>query len=286
MTPKVSVVIPTHNRPQMLKKAIGSVLAQEYKDWEVIVIDDCPERPAEYVIKEFADPRLIYVKHEKNKGGGAARNTGIAASSGEFIAFLDDDDEWLPEKLARQMDKFEKTSYETGFCFSAVKIIYDDRQEVSAAKEGIADFYQTALSRFKGFITSSLVVKKYVFKECGMFDESLPSHQEAELILRISRKFKGLGFSRPLVKMTQNSGHEHINKDLTKRIAGRELVLEKHMSEFLQNPDILARHYFWLALWCRDAGQKNKAGEYFKKSWQTAFSARSFIHYLIQICRR
>src|SRR3989344_9216027 len=101
--PKISVIIPTHNRPELLKKAVGSVLSQTYKDLEVIVVDDCMEKRADSVIKEFNDSRIKHIQHQEEKGGSAARNTGIRASSGEFIAFLDDDDEGVPGKIEIQM---------------------------------------------------------------------------------------------------------------------------------------------------------------------------------------
>src|SRR3989338_8677774 len=101
---KVSVIIPTHNRPELLKRAVKSVLNQTYKDLEVIVVDDGLEKRADETVNSFNDSRLKYIQHPEEKGGSAARNTGIKNSSGEFIAFLDDDDEWLPEKLEIQIN--------------------------------------------------------------------------------------------------------------------------------------------------------------------------------------
>src|SRR5688572_26839751 len=97
--PKVSVVIPTHNRPLMLRRAIDSVLAQTYQDFEIIVVDDGLRERSDNVVKLFEDDRIRYISHEQEHGAPAARNTGIKNSNGELIAFLDDDDEWLPQKL-------------------------------------------------------------------------------------------------------------------------------------------------------------------------------------------
>jgi len=101
--PKVSVVIPTCNRPDLLPRAIKSVLAQTYQDFEIIVVDDGREKSSENVVAGIGDARLKYIKQTDKKGGSAARNTGIKAAAGDFIAFLDDDDEWLPEKLDKQV---------------------------------------------------------------------------------------------------------------------------------------------------------------------------------------
>ena len=278
--PKVSVIIPTCNRPELLSRAIKSVLNQTYQDFELIVVDDGDEKLAEDVVRQFNNHRIKYIKHSEQKGGSAARNTGIKAAQGEFIAFLDDDDEWLPEKLEIQMTRFENTPREVGFCFSAVKNIYGDHEEDSKVKDGIDDCHELALRRLKGFLTVTLIIKRYVFDEVGMFDERLPSHQEPDLMIRVSKKFKGLGINKPLVRVSMSCSYEHVGGSIKRRIAGREIILSKYADEYEKRPEVLAYHYFQLGLWYRDDGQKNKAKEYFKKAWQTNFKFRHFFHYL------
>src|SRR5262245_46961170 len=102
--PKVSVIIPTHNRADFLRDAIFSVLNQTFQDFEIIVVDDASTDNTSEVIGAFNDERIRYLRHDTNKGGSAARNTGILNSQCDYIAFLDDDDQWLPEKLAKQVD--------------------------------------------------------------------------------------------------------------------------------------------------------------------------------------
>lgn len=97
--PTVSVVIPTYNRAHLVGRAIQSVLNQTYQDFEIIVVDDGSTDNTEEVVKSFNDPRIRYIRHDQNRGGSAARNTGIKMARGEYIAFQDSDDEWLPEKL-------------------------------------------------------------------------------------------------------------------------------------------------------------------------------------------
>ncbi len=299
--PKVSVIIPTCNRPELLSRAIQSVLDQTYQDFEIIVVDDGDVKSAEDVVRrlkseEVRPPditqfgevgprldiseRIKYIKHEQRKGGAAARNTGIKAAKGEFIAFLDDDDEWLPEKLKIQMKEFENTPRDVGFCFSAVKNIYKDKEETSKVPEGANDYHELALRRLKGFLTVTLVIKKYVFDEVGAFDENLPSHQEPDLMIRVSKKFKGLGINKALVRVSMSCSYEHVGGSIKRRIAGREIILSKYFDEFKKRPEVLAYHCFQLGLWCRDDGQKDKAKEYFKKAWQTNFNLRYFLHYL------
>jgi uncharacterized protein (TIRG00374 family) len=279
ITPKVSVVIPTHNRPGLLGRAISSVLAQTFQNFEVIVVDDGTEKRAEEAVRVSHDDRIRYIKNEKSLGGGGARNVGIRAAKGEYVAFLDDDDEWAPEKLKVQMRAFEKAPEDAGFCFSAVTNVFDDKEEDTSVEDGIKGYSEISFARFKGFLTVTLVIKKKILEEFGGFDETLPSHQDPELILRIAQKYKGIGVNRPLVRVNMKSGRNHIGGDLKRRIAGREMVLQKHKAEFAKRPNILAQHYFWIGLWHRDGGNLAKAREYFKKAAEKDFKPRYGLHY-------
>src|SRR5258705_13939604 len=101
---QVSVVIPTHNRSEFLRSAIASVLGQTYQDFELIVVDDASTDSTAEVVVSFNDSRIKFIRHQTNQGGSAARNTGIRASKCDYIAFLDDDDEWSPRKLSKQVE--------------------------------------------------------------------------------------------------------------------------------------------------------------------------------------
>ena len=94
----VSVVIPTFNRGEMIRKSIDSAISQDFEEREIIVIDDCSTDDTQEIVAEYG-AEVRYIRHSENRGVGAARNTGIAAANGELIAFLDSDDWWLPNKL-------------------------------------------------------------------------------------------------------------------------------------------------------------------------------------------
>ena len=96
MIPAVSVIISTFNRSNLVRRAVESVLAQTWRDFELVVVDDHSPVPAAEALRGIDDERLRLIRHEKNSGGPAARNTGITQSRGEFVALLDDDDEFLP----------------------------------------------------------------------------------------------------------------------------------------------------------------------------------------------
>jgi len=112
--PLVSVIITTYNRAYCLKKAITSAINQTYDNLEIIVLDDGSTDNTELVVKKISDSRIVYIRHQKNKGIGAARNTGIKNSKGSFIAFLDSDDEYLPEKIEKSLEVFKDSSFRTG----------------------------------------------------------------------------------------------------------------------------------------------------------------------------
>jgi len=114
----VSIVIPTYNRAGLLSRTIQSVLNQTYQDFEIIIVDDGSTDKTEEVVKSFNSKKIFYNRHEENKGANAARNTGIKASRGEYIAFQDSGDEWLPQKLERQMKVFENASPEVGVVYT------------------------------------------------------------------------------------------------------------------------------------------------------------------------
>ena len=99
--PLVSIIVPTYNRAGVLSRAIRSIFSQTYSNIEIIIVDDASCDDTGNVVESFMDDHIHYIRHDKNQGGSASRNTGIRSAKGSFIAFLDDDDEWLPEKLEK-----------------------------------------------------------------------------------------------------------------------------------------------------------------------------------------
>src|SRR5207237_7043535 len=116
--PKVSVIIPTHNRSGFLRLAVLSVLKQTFPDFELVIVDDASGDDTPAVVKRFEDPRIRYIRHERNLRIAAARNTGISNSTGEYVAFLDDDDEWLPSKLQKQVSALDHSASTVGAVYT------------------------------------------------------------------------------------------------------------------------------------------------------------------------
>ena len=195
--PLVSVIIPTYKRPEKLPRAIASVLNQTYSNVEIIIVDDNnPETDArkrtEEIMSTYADnPRVRYIKHEKNKNGSAARNTGARYSQAKYVAFLDDDDEFLPEKIAAQVKRLEELPDEYAVCYT--KVVFEkENGKISESKENReGDLFFDALTRELSFQAgSNLFIRKEVFDSIGGFDESFKRSQDKEVVTRLLHHHK------------------------------------------------------------------------------------------------
>ena len=129
-SPKVTVVITTYNRAGLLKRAVESVLSQTYTDYEIIIVDDCSSDNTQDVIAGFNHPRIHSFRHDGNRGPSASRNTGIALASGKYIAFLDDDDEWLPVNLEARVHLLDEASCKVGLVYGWRDIVDDSNHSV------------------------------------------------------------------------------------------------------------------------------------------------------------
>ncbi|MCX8044072.1 MAG: glycosyltransferase [Desulfobacterota bacterium] len=201
MAPTVSVLIPTYNRAHLINKAIDSVLAQTYQDIEIVVIDDGSTDNTKEVIGKYGRD-IIYV-YQENRGIAGARNTGFLHCSGKYIAFLDSDDYWLPQKLERQIALFEQHP-EYGMVACQCASIDAQGHFRKKNRPGRSGWILEALFH-KNFIrTSAAVVTKPCIQTIGFFDETLRECEEYDLWLRIAAQFP-IGFiNEPLAVYTDN----------------------------------------------------------------------------------
>lgn len=278
MNPTVSVIIPTYNRANLVSRAIKSVLNQTYQDFEIIVVDDCSEDNTEEIVKSFNDSRIRYIKHKKNKGGSAARNTGIKRARGKYIAFLDDDDEWLPSKLEKQIMLFEKLSKHYGVVYSGYYIAKGDVIKRKVLPKYRGDVYGYLLKR--NFIGSpTIVVRKECFKRAGLFDEDLPASQDWDMWLRIAKYYKFEYILEPLAIYYTNGSYFKLDK----YIISLEKILNKYYQDFCRNPKVLSNMYKYLGILYFIIGDKKKATNLFIKSIDLKLLQNSYIHILLSI---
>ena len=189
----VSVILPTYKRSNMLGRAIDSVLNQTYKNVEVIVIDDNNPNTEwrsiteEKMQKYVGDDRVRYIKHEQNKNGAAARNTGLHAAKGEIITFLDDDDYYRPDKIEKQVDYLHvNKNHHAVYCGW-----HRDGNDFIPHGEGDLSF--GILSGFNIIITNSIMMWREDAITCGGWDEHLKRHQEAAFLLNYFRSNQTIG---------------------------------------------------------------------------------------------
>lgn len=189
--PLVSVIVPTHNRPEMLKNAIRSILDQTFQDFEVIVVNDAGDDVSS-VVQSFNSTKLRYLSHDTNKGLAAARNTGIRAAKGKYIAYLDDDDVFYPEHLEMLLGSLGK---------DGAKVVYSDAYRAHQRfEDGRYVTYYLDIPYSYDFDADRILYENYVpvlcfihekscFELSGYFDESLSRLEDWDLWIRMSRHF-------------------------------------------------------------------------------------------------
>ena len=195
---KISVIIPTFNRKHTLQRAIDSVLAQTFKPYEIIIVDDgSKDGTKEWLLQNY--PSVQYI-HQPNNGVSSARNKGIQISQGSWIPLLDSDDEWMPEKLEHQ-SRFLEMNRDSSFCHTNEIWIRNGVRvnQMKKHKKYGGDIFKHCLDICR-ISPSSSIIKKDVFEEVGAFDESLTVCEDYDLWLRVTAKFNILFLDEPLIK--------------------------------------------------------------------------------------
>lgn len=250
----VSCVIPTYKRSDTLKRAITSVLNQTYRNLEILVVDDNERGSQESadvadVTKNIKDKRVRLVLQEKHINGAEARNAGVRASRGEFIAFLDDDDEWLPEKLEKQISILNSDATIDG-----VSCLYHELADGSVfhscppySGEGL---HKKIFQREVAVFTSTILLRKDALMAAGLFDTSLRRHQDLQLLLDFTKDHKMTVLNEYLVLLHSDStinrpSYEKlvtIKKDFFNAVASHLNLYSKR-----EQREIKAAHSFELA---------------------------------------
>ena len=259
--PTVSVIIPTYNRAHMAGRAVRSVLNQTYRDFEIIVVDDGSTDKTEEVIKSIGDSRLLYMRHEKNVGSNAARNTGIRIARGEYVAFQDSDDEWHPDKLERQVPILEENP-DVGVVYSGFWRIKDgDRIYFPFPSRRPREGYIHDSLLYGNFITTQALIRAGVLRKIDGFDEEIPRLQDWELMLRLSKVCHFRFVDSPL--FTAYYTADSLSADNSKLIHALKLIMEKYREDFDRHPGAKAAQYFAIGkCLCADGHTKN-AREHF-----------------------
>ena len=292
--PVISVIIPTFNSADYIPQALDSVLNQTYRDFEIIVVDDGSTDHTQTVLAPYM-PQIRYIWRE-NGGPSRARNAGIQAARGRYIAFLDADDLWVPTKLEVQAQVLD-TRPEVGLVFGDTQVFDRERILVDsflrqkrqysalAASPTVEQAFLT-LIRDNFIPTSTVMVRRQCIATVGMFDESLLSAEDKDLWLRIAMRFGIACIPSVLERKRSHGSNVSGNGDLA---VGCEItVMQKIMS--MCAPDSweckaairrrLSILYFWRGYSCFDRGEMKDARKALAESLQRHFRREALLYYL------
>jgi glycosyltransferase involved in cell wall biosynthesis len=251
-SPLVSVVIPVHNRPDAVPRAIASVLAQTFQQFEIVVVDDGSTDATCDAVSCVRDVRVRLIRHKRNRGGSAARNTGIEAARAPFVAFLDSDDEWLPTKLERQLDVFARSPDTLGLVYTGAERVFADGSVSRHTARRRGDLTRALLTENVVGETSLGMVRRSALDAIGGFDESLPSCQDLDLWLRLCEQFSADVVPDALVRVSNGNDSGRITNNVPRAFLGRELYGRKHREK-------MVRHGV-LHLFLRESGWRQHRG--------------------------
>jgi glycosyltransferase involved in cell wall biosynthesis len=279
--PTVSIVLPVHNRQELVRRSIDSVLAQTMVDFELLVVDDCStDATAEVVEKFCADPRVRLHRSRTNLGPAGARNLGIELAQGRYIAFQDSDDRWFPEKLALQIAALEE-SPDRRACYCGA-LYYAENQCYYIPRQGALDAESAASGDLSGVVLygnpttpQTLMVEKSLFDEIGGFDEALRINEDWDLSIRMAQKVRFALVPEPLVVIYRTANS--VSSDLVADTAARQRLLSEYATLYAQHSAARARQNYIIGGQSLQSGAHGDAVQYFRQSFRDAPSVRCLL---------
>lgn len=275
-SPSISVVIPTYNRKDKLKNALRSVSNQTLSPIEIIVVNDHPSSDLRELCSSFNNVRLI--NHHENRGASAARNTGIKAAEGEYIALLDDDDQWKPDKLKKQISKFAELPKDYGLVYTGTER-YSSKGKKEKIPKHSGDVFYLLLERT--FIPSETpLIKKECFENVGYFDTRFKSSQDLDMWLRISREYK-ISMISDILASGRKEHEKRIGKDMNRKYKGHKQLIEKYQNDFAQASKASGIRFNNLGYYALHTGHKNEARKYYAESIRQYLTMSSILHLIL-----
>lgn len=248
--PQISIILPTHNRADVLGRAVRSVLAQTFDQLELIVVDDASTDATAELVAGFDDPRIRYLRVEKQGGAAVARNLGVRNSSASLLAFQDSDDEWTCDKLRDQYQAYAKLGKDKPclVCCSCIFLMADGavswrRPDARVRQGDLAP--DNLLSAF--YSTPTWLMPRTTFELLGGFDESMPNLEDWEMYLRLYSQSRGANIivlEHPFV--IRHKGDDSLNDRLDARLESLQEVIARHAGIWKNQPKALASLYVTL----------------------------------------
>ncbi len=269
--PKVSIIIPTYNSSLFIKRTIESILAQTFTDWELLIIDDCSTDDTVNLINEFIknNQRIKLLKTEKNSGGPALpKNLGFRFSAGEFVAYLDHDDEWLPNKLEKQMSVFENSKDKNLGLVSCGAFLVSEKNKLFSTfiplkKENLLP---EILLRNPIYSNSSVLMKRTVIETVGERDKTMKYSEDWDMWIRIIEAGYNIDHvCKPLFKYHFHKENTTKKSSAIIKIKDAEYVFEKHKNLYLKY-NYIHIGYFRLGVMYFLGGDSKRGRQCFKNS--------------------
>lgn len=260
----VSVVLPTFNRADTVGRAVRSVLAQTFTDFELIIIDDGSTDDTEAVLTAFTDPRMRVIRSMINRGVSAARNAGIRESRGQFLAFQDSDDSWRPQKLERQVERLIQGGERVGVVGCGWQLQQGARRTQTTRPMARGDIYEEILAdRAPGLGTPMLLVRRLADRQ-PMFDESLPALEERDFKLQYARRFSFDFVDEVLVDVYRGRADHVANP--RNALLSLERYLDKYAVDLDRWPGIRATYQWQAGREAVKCGERRTALRYFRSA--------------------
>jgi glycosyltransferase involved in cell wall biosynthesis len=264
----VTAVITTFRRePAMVLRALSSILQQTLKDIEVIIVDDSPnDFPFRNDVKEMVmqqkaihpNIEIRYIQHMKSQGACAARNTGLSEAKGEFIAYLDDDDEWLPEKLEKQIRLMDDPTVALVYCGRYCKNDTTNTCDIEKTEYYHRDVFRILLDHNFVGSTSFPLIRADALKKIDGFDILMKSAQDYDVWLRLSEKYNVDYVDEPLVVYHMHDG-EQITNNPQKKIDGLERINEKYREYIEKDAELWWKRNIVITPYYAKNGERKKA---------------------------
>lgn len=233
----VSIIVPTYNRDKTIVRAINSIRNQTYENWELILVDDGSVDATEKVVSDIGDERIVYLKLEKNAGAAHARNIGMQQAKYDYIAFLDSDDEWLPDKLLLQMREMQKAPGDVGLIYSRMANHDGEPEDWYVCppddypEESLKGDMLRLLLTHNVIGTPTMLLRKECIAQTGGFREELECLEDWEFVLRVAKNWK-IGFIREiLTKIHQSAGS--VSTRLTGHLKVRCYIMDEFWQELM-----------------------------------------------------
>lgn len=261
--PIFTVIIPTYNREKLIANAINSVLNQTFHDFELLVVDDGSVDNTRQVIEQIRDDRLKYI-YKKNGGQNSALNVGIRNATGIYVAFLDSDDTWFPEKLQKIYEKYQSDSkisvvyHLTGLCGKNgdINAVNDDKLEGYIYKDVLHQEYLSS--------QISLSCKKSCFDVIGLYDENFVMFQDDDICFQLARNFK-VGLVKEILSLIGGEASNRVTANIHRTVCDYSRLIEKYKDDILKycGNSKIAEMYYKLAVYYGKDNNMKKARDTF-----------------------